>query len=220
MNNDIVLRLTEEFFEDNKDLIKEAVYQSLSANEISHLEKYRYGFSDADGYRSGKSGITFGVSQFDMFTNTVAASKILKDCGFTDGEISAISRQTLPYSNLKDLESKLRTDKAKSVIDAADKEHQAASVKEMFNYLKNIGVRTIMLSGFVAAVDYDNQIGSNPRGSLIMFIKRSGLTVNNEMIRKFKLGIKWGLKRPDDVNRRAKNIEIEVSKVIDEFTKN
>lgn len=192
------------------DFVLDTLYKALSKNEISDLDIYRYGFSDADGYRKGTSGITFGVSQFDLFTNRKEATEILLDCGFSKSQIDNIANQRLSLSEIKNLSSLLKTPKAKAVIDNADKRQMKELLDTMQLYLLNKGITEIYLSGFIAACDYLNQIGATANGALVTFIKNNyqdGKLVSNLDIKNFKKTILWGKKRPDDVERRFNNIE-------------
>ena len=62
-------------------------------NELGGNKSLAYKFSDPDGERTGKSGWSFGVCQFDLANNPVAR-KILRDCEFTDSEIGNLQLQT------------------------------------------------------------------------------------------------------------------------------
>jgi len=44
----------------------ESMKQALLLNECDGDQELAYKFSDADGVRTGRSGYSFGVSQFDI----------------------------------------------------------------------------------------------------------------------------------------------------------
>ena len=71
-------------------------------NEVDGNEKAILRFSDPDG-PSGRSGWSFGLCQFDTRHNDMAVA-CLKECGFTDEEISGVVNQSI---SIKPLEAKL-----------------------------------------------------------------------------------------------------------------
>ena len=98
------------------------VMKILALNEISGNENVICRFS----YAGGKSGYSFGRSQFDV-THNLAARKFLKEkCNFATDEIARLLNLD---KNITDLNNKLS--KFRKEIDELDLSH----VKEMIKYV-------------------------------------------------------------------------------------
>lgn len=79
------------------DLFREIICENEGGDSVALK------FSDPDGVKSGKSGWSFGVSQFYTRNNSRALD-CLRECGFTEDEIHGLVDQT---ANVKLLEHKL-----------------------------------------------------------------------------------------------------------------
>jgi len=77
--------------------IPELFREVILLNELGGDLNEALRFSDPDGVRSGKSGWSFGVCQFDTRNNEQALA-CLRDCGFRDGEIKDIVNQSVDVS--------------------------------------------------------------------------------------------------------------------------
>lgn len=171
------------------------VMEVLTKNEVgSDLSKI-YRFSDA----GGKSGYSFGRSQFDVSNNKNAELFLKNRCGFTDNDIQRLNDKD---PNIEDLNGKLSLHKKE--IDMFDLEH----IKEMMSYIEKLpnmpevdNVKT-----FLQILDYNNQFHISLNGPMHRFLQ-SLKKVTSKDILDFKMGLKWGKERPDDVLRRYRNIE-------------
>ncbi|MCF2674178.1 MAG: hypothetical protein ACLTXO_13325 [Fusobacterium varium] len=173
----------------------EKIMKVISLNEISGNENVICKFS----YAGGKSGYSFGRSQFDVKHNGVARNFLRNKCGFTAGDIERLLKLD---KNIKDLNEKLK--KYKKEIDELDKKH----IRDMVNYVASLSGLPEFKNEktFVHLVDYHNQFNLSKGGLMHNFIKNKKILTSQDILN-FKLGLKWGREQPQDVKRRYLNIE-------------
>jgi hypothetical protein len=199
-----------------KKQVTEAIMLSITESEVSGLEKYIYGFADADGWNKSKSGTTFGRSQYDMNTNFNTARTILRKVGLSDSEIIALRDQSISLERIRGLEAKLKTPEGRAAIDEADFEHFSELYSYVIKFITAANVTNITLTGFVAIADFQNQIGSSIGGTLFGWIKenaKNNVVIDHSTVLMLKNGTAWGKKRPDDVIRRSTNVDKMCSSV-------
>lgn len=180
--------------------LNDLLRQALIKNELGGNMALVYRFSDADGVRTGKSGYSFGVVQFDI-ANNHRAIECLKECGFTDTEIVRLQRQLGPIGDLND---KLAA--AKNVVDVFDTAQIDGTINWVRGISKAAGITYVDDEAFIHACDYHNQYDMKAHGKAIDYLVNLGRPVTGQDIHKYKLGTIWGKKRPDDVKRRYNNI--------------
>jgi len=170
----------------------------ILVNELGGNRSFIYRFSDPDG-PAGRSGYSFGLCQFDIANNPEAVL-CLRECGFTTDEIAGLKAQTV---NAAGLASKLAASRA--VVDRWDD-------KQLTECLDH-PVRLCRESGIVAGdeamyhlADYHNQFYMSRGGKMHRYLCTLQRPVEPEDVLAFKLGLPWGKKRPDDVQRRYHNI--------------
>ncbi len=180
--------------------LNDLLRQSLIKNELGGNLALVYRFSDADGVRTGKSGYSFGIAQFDIINNPRAAY-CLKECGFTDTDIVRLQRQLGP---IRDLNDKLLAHK--SVIDLFD----TAQIDGTINWVRGISKAAVITyiddEAVIHTCDYHNQFYMSAHGKAISYLVKLGRPVTAQDILAYKLTTIWGKKRPDDVKRRFNNI--------------
>lgn len=168
-------------------------------NECGGDPSIAYEFSDADGVRTGKSGYSFGLVQFDTLNNAEAI-ECLRACEFTESEIKGIINQTV---FIDEMNKKILAHK--DIVDAYDNSHTEESIKHCENLCK--GIPLFDEAVLVHIVDYHNQFYMSPNGKLHRYLKDVVGAVKSDCIIDFKLcHTKWGREHSDDVLRRARNI--------------
>jgi hypothetical protein len=172
----------------------------IIANELSGNHKAVYRFSDPDGVRTGKSGWSFGVCQFDINNNPYALLA-LRDCNFTTDQMAALRAQTV--QNMAPMHARLLANSA--VIDSYDDTQLVECLVHASRLLADVRL-TYDDGGIMACADYHNQMHMSRGGKLHSHLQRLGRTVTADVVRDFKLNLPWGKKRPDDVERRHDNI--------------
>ena len=173
----------------------EKIMYVISLNEISGNENVICKFS----YAGGKSGYSFGRSQFDV-THNIKARNFLKNiCGFSDHDINKLLKLDKDIGYLNERLKLFRTH-----IDKLDKEH----INQMVNYVASLKELPEFENekAFVHLVDYHNQFNLSKNGLMHNFIKSKKLLTSQDILN-FKLGLKWGREQPRDVKRRYNNIE-------------
>ena len=199
----------------NLDKLGALLRDVLFLNEVGGNTGLVYKFSDADGFRTGRSGWSYGVSQFDVANNSGLAVKCLKEIGFSDQQVDFIIKQIYSVQEMTRFSAMLK-EKA-SVVDKYDLIHMGETVKLVSRILTKYGCTNIEIDAFLAICDYHNQFCISPNGKMEAFIKTtvaSKGTVTFEDISKRKMATKWGADRPDDVRRRDRNIKAVSSKVM------
>lgn len=176
----------------------------ILANELSNNVAYAYKFSDPDGVRSGKSGWSFGRSQFDTKNNPLAL-KCLSECGFDDTVIKGIVNQSIDVAPFN---AKLRAGQA--VIDRYDLVQFRACICKAQAVIKKHGITLVDDTALLAIADYDNQYYLSDRdkpGYLVHYLKRLGRPASARDILTFKLEhTKYGKEKPGDCERRYNNL--------------
>lgn len=174
--------------------------KALFLNELSGNSRYLYEFSDADGVRTGKSGYSFGLCQFDIMNNA-RAIRCLQECGFTHIDIARLQSQ---LGSISDLNAKLITRKA--VIDKWDEVEISRTVRHVDEISAKAGIVYANDEAFIHACDYHNQYDMKPRGKAVTYLAALRRPVTAADILAYKYTTIWGKKRKDDVDRRFNNI--------------
>ncbi len=172
----------------------------ITQNEIGGNAGLIYKFSDADGLRTGKSGYSFGVCQFDIMNNSVAIL-CLKECGFAADEIAALKKQNCSIAQLN---AKLLAHK--EIVDKYDSKQIAGCINWISSLVDAGGFKFADDTAFIMACDYHNQFYASKGGKFFTFCRQLGKPVTAADILRYKLGTIWGKKRPDDVDRRYKTV--------------
>lgn len=179
--------------------IPETYEKVIFTNEMDGNLGRVYKFSDPDG-KLGKSGWSFGKSQFDI-SNNPSAILCLRDCNFTSDEIAGLKAQTI--ADMKPLEKRLLC--KCTTVDRYDDQQFKECLSVPAALCKNSGI-VLTDGGLIALADYHNQFYMSRGGKMHNWLKGLGRPVTADDIYKFKLTLPWGLKRKDDVDRRHKNI--------------
>ncbi len=170
-------------------------------NELGGKEHLAYRFSDPDGEHTGKSGWSFGVCQFDIANNNIAIL-CLKECGFSDVEISLLKKQQIP--DMTGMNNRLLANK--QIIDKWDTRQIDDCLSRVGSMAKLAPFSFLDEKAFLMAADYHNQFYISKGGQFFTWAKRFIAPISDYDILKYKLNQTWGLKRPDDVKRRYANI--------------
>jgi len=177
----------------------------IIANELGGNEDLALRFSDPDGERTGKSGWSFGVCQFDIANNPLAA-KCLLDCGFTLAEVDALRAQNIDVAPLN---ARLREYQHALTICEYDERQLTGCLQKASRLLEKHGIGFDGVA-LLAVADYDNQYylsDINRPGYLIHYLAQLGRQATARDVLTFKLKhTAWGKKRPDDCRRRYDNI--------------
>ena len=179
----------------------------ILANELSNNISFALRFSDPDGVRSGKSGWSFGVCQFDTKNNDQAL-RCLRECGFTDDEIRGIVHQTI---DVKPFAARLKA--SADIIARYDEQQLSYCLNKALNFADQRLFMFRSPDGILAAADYINQYGSMGDGSAA-FYRKLKRDATAEDVLEFKLKqTKYGKEHPADCHRRYTNIK----KVLKEY---
>ena len=173
----------------------EKIMRVIALNEISGNENVICKFS----YAGGKSGYSFGRSQFDV-THNIKARNFLKNiCGFSEQEMEKLLKLDKDIGYLNERLKLFRRD-----IDKLDREH----IQQMVNYVASLeGLPEFENEKtFIHLVDYHNQFNLSKNGMMHKFIKNKKILTSKDVLN-FKLNLKWGREQPKDVKRRYNNIE-------------
>lgn len=182
----------------------ELLRQILLLNELEGNQRAAYRFSDPDGVKTGKSGWSFGESQFDTQNNPIAL-ECLKQCGFTLEQIDGIVKQTVDIKPFNDV-----LKQHAEIIDRYDRVQRVDCLRRVKSIAVAKGFTYFDYKALLTAADYDNQFHMSPKmkpGYLCYHLAKLGRPATAKDIVKFKLTTKWGKKRSDDVERRAANID-------------
>lgn len=172
----------------------------LIENELGGNLELAWKFSDPDGERTGKSGYSFGVCQFDL-NNNQDAIRCLLCCRFTPDEIDALVNQHCSRELLAELTAKLQEHKI--IVEQWDKKHICETIQHVRHLTKSF---TLGPGTFFHLCDYHNQYFIEPRGKCIRWLESRVGPVEPKDVLDYKLMTLWGRKRPDDVYRRYNNI--------------
>lgn len=177
------------------------LFNCIKMNEIGSNDSLAYKFSDPDGVNSGKSGYSFGMSQFDIENNWDAIIG-LKKAGFKPKDVKRLFCQN---TNISDLNAKLLENK--SVIDEMDVHHLETSANHCDRLCVKSNIEFVNNEAFIHLVDYHNQMYMSPNGKIHRYLASLDVPVTSDHILDFKLNqTSWGKRRPDDVQRRYNNI--------------
>ena len=116
-------------------------------------------FSDPDGVHSGKSGWSFGLSQFDTRNNPIALD-CLRECGFTQDEINGVVEQTI---DVKPLAAKLAAHA--DIISKYDMAQLQHCLDSAGNFAVDYAVPLDGTDAVLMIADTVNQYGSLGSGS-------------------------------------------------------
>ena len=177
------------------ELFRDVIY----LNEVGGDESRILKFSDPDG-PSGRSGWSFGLCQFDTKHNS-SALNCLRECGFTEEEISDVTSQG---SGSKELESKLQSD----IVDRYDTSQLSTCINSALNVTTSHGIMVLETPAILALADYINQYGSVGIG-FISYLEEKQQTgiLNIQIIQDWKLNTTlYGKNHPSDCIRRYNNI--------------
>lgn len=183
------------------DLVK-IFREIIVKNELGGNIKLAFRFSDPDGLRTGKSGWSFGICQFDLNNNSLAAV-CLQECKFTPEEISALKRQDRSLDMGAMNAWLLRHADVVARWDEAQLAACLARAREMaqaggWSYADD---RALLYAG-----DYHNQMFMGKGGAFYDWARRLGRPLADYDIHKFRRNQAWGKRRPDDVDRRHGNV--------------
>lgn len=172
----------------------------ILANELSNNLKFALRFSDPDGVRSGKSGWSFGVCQFDTQNNGQALG-CLRECGFTEAEIDGIVRQSI---DVKPLAARLAAHA--DVVAKYDELQLSHCLNKALGFDERHGIPVADTSAILAGADYVNQYGSQGQGA-VAYYRALARPITAEDVLNFKLAkTKYGREHGDDCRRRYRNI--------------
>jgi hypothetical protein len=180
--------------------LNDMFYDIILLNELSGNIALALKFSDPDGARSGKSGWSFGVCQFDTQNNSTTL-ECLRACDFTEEEIKGIVSQTI---DVKPLEAKLKAHA--DIIEQYSINQLSYCLNKALNFDLDYGIPVESPGGILAGADYVNQYGSQGNGARDYYreLKRP---ITAEDVLNFKLACtKYGREHPADCKRRYNNI--------------
>lgn len=188
--------------------LNEIFRRVILANELDNNTAAALRFSDPDGVLSGKSGWSFGISQFDTQNNDQALV-CLRECGFTENEIYGVVHQTV---DVKPLASKLKA--GADIIARYDTQQLSHCLNKALNFDEKYGIPQSGPGAILASADYVNQYGSQGQGA-VAYYKGLGRPITAEDVLNFKLTCtKYGKEHPKDCRRRYDNL-MKVLKELD-----
>lgn len=170
-------------------------------NELGGKISIALRFSDPDGERSGKSGWSFGLSQFDT-QNNEQALKCLAECGFTPAEIEGIVKQNV---DVRPFAARLAAHS--DIIERYDTEQLSYCLNKALNFNVDYGIPLAGSGAILAGADYCNQYGSQGQCA-VAYYKALGRPITAQDVLQFKLTqTKYGREHPDDCRRRFNNLQ-------------
>jgi len=188
----------------NSESFKEKILKCIAKNEVNNLEKFIYSFTDPDG--SGRSGYSFGRSQFDV--NHFGKARIwqmLTDLGLDHNQKRRVIENK---KDIDDIQLLLKTSENKTIIDEFDREHIDESIQHVLNLKDMPNIHDD--SAFAMLVDTHSQFRIDINGKTHQWLRWCNFEigcVSAEDIMIFKTqNYDWGEKRPDDIERRYLNI--------------
>jgi len=189
--------------------LNELFRELILANELSNNIKAALRFSDPDGVLSGKSGWSFGVCQYDIQNNDNAIL-CLKECGFTDSEITELKNQTVKNMTFMNAQLAQHPD----VIAKWDELQLSHCLQKALDFVTVHGIPVESPGGILAGADYVNQYGSQGNGAKLYY-RALGRPVTAKDVLNFKLtNTKYGREHPKDCQRRYDNL----IKILNEVT--
>lgn len=172
----------------------------ILANELDNNEKLALRFSDPDGVRSGKSGWSFGVCQYDTQNNAQSLACLI-DCGFTSDEINGIVKQTIDVLPLT-----ARLIAHKEIVAKYDELQLGYCVNSAMSVITAHGIPVSNPDGILALADYANQYGSIGPG-FCEFMKGLDAEITGAGVLAWKLNhTKYGREHAADCRRRYTNL--------------
>ena len=192
------------------ELTKQLFARCLFTNEMGGMPaSIVYRFSDPDGERSGKSGWSFGIVQYDI-NNNPNAILALREMGFTTDEISGLKAQTI--ADMSAMNDKLAAHK--EIIDGWDRKQISECLTWPLYLCNEAGADFSSEETYLHIADYHNQFGMSRGGKMHLWIRGlHGKLLYPEMVRTFKYATDYGKKQlakkdpsKDDVRRRYDNI--------------
>ena len=180
--------------------INEMFRSIIALNEGGESVAYR--FSDPDGVRSGKSGWSFGLCQFDT-RNNGEAIKCLVDCGFTHDEIHGVVDQTIDVVPLA-----ARLIAHKEIVDRYDMVQLQHCLDSAGNFAANHNIPLADSAAFLMTADTVNQFGSLGDGSAAHLLALSKPVTADDILAmkltwKYATQVKGG---KEDTKRRYSNV--------------
>jgi hypothetical protein len=176
----------------------------ILANELDNNSAYAHKFSDPDGVRSGKSGWSFGISQFDLLNNPTAAA-CLRACGFTEPEIHRLKAQTI---DARALEPKLKA--AAATIELFDQAQLKGCITRAQRILSKRSCTPANDAALLAVADYANQYhlsDINKPGYLVHYLAKLARPFTAADVLQFKLvATRYGREHRGDCQRRYDNL--------------
>lgn len=180
--------------------LNELFRKVILLNELSGNLAFALRFSDPDGVRSGKSGWSFGVCQYDT-QNNPRALDCLRECGLTPQEIDGVVKQTI---DVKPLAAKLKAHA--DIVEKYDIMQLDYCLNKALNFDSDYGIPVVDTRAILAGADYVNQYGSQGNGA-VAYYKSLGRPITALDVLNFKLTCtKYGKEHPDDCRRRYDNI--------------
>jgi len=180
----------------------------IIANERGGDPSVAWKFSDPDGERSGKSGWSFGDSQFDTQNNAQAIA-CLKECGFTQEQIDGVVKQTI---DVKPLNALLFAHK--DIIAKYDDAQLSHCINSAVNFCEARKLPVTDTAALLMLSDTVNQYGSLGDGSAA-YLGKLDHPITAEDILNMKLTWKYATaskRGHDDTVRRYDNLIAIVSK--------
>jgi hypothetical protein len=172
----------------------------IFANELGSSINLAFKFSDPDGVRSGKSGWSFGVCQFDTRNNDQALA-CLAECGFNSDEICGIVDQTI---DVKPLAARLKDNS--DIITKYDEAQLSRCIFSALDFYARNNIPVTDTATILASADYVNQYGSQGAG-FAKYMRDLERQPTAKDVLDFKLHCtKYGKEHPSDCQRRYDNI--------------
>jgi hypothetical protein len=172
----------------------------ILANELDNSMKLAFTFSDPDGVRSGKSGWSFGVCQFDTRNNNQALA-CLAECGFNSDEIHSIVDQTI---DVRPLSARLK--EHSDIIAKYDEAQLSRCIFSALDFYNRHNIPVTDTGAILASADYVNQYGSQGDG-FAAYMKSLSRPVVAADILEFKVKhTVYGKRCPKDCERRFDNL--------------
>ena len=188
----------------DQTVLTAAFRKIIIANELDNSLRHVHKFSDPDGVRSGKSGWSFGISQFDLQNNPLAAA-CLRACKFSEAEIAGLIAQTI---DARALEPKLKA--AAVTIEQFDRLQLSSCVARAQRILSKRSITPANDAALLSVADYANQYhlsDINKPGYLVHYLARLDHPFTAADVLQFKLtATKYGREHPGDCRRRYANL--------------
>lgn len=169
-------------------------------NELGGDRVLAYRFSDPDGVRTGRSGWSFGLCQFDT-KHGPYATLCLRECGFTTDEITGIREQSIPIGPMNE-----KLNMAAGTIDRWDDKQLWECLDHPHGLCIKSGIELDTDEVLYHLADYHNQFYMSDGGKMHRSLRSLGRKIQPGDVLKVKKATLWGQKRPDDVMRRYTNV--------------